>query len=254
MTFIIGPPVSVGLAVALFPQAGLIIAMFLLIVGVASLILQRKTEPVLSVSHAVICKPRWIMSQTGMQLLVLLMIAMGAIVGTVDISSVALAEYVKQPAAASLVLSAYALGSCLMGLVYGALTLKTSLPRLLLLGGILTALSVLPLYFVSDVVSLAIVVFIAGLFFAPTMIVAMSLVENLVSENQLTEGMTWLLAGLNIGVAMGAALSGKLVDSYSVQAGFLVAIMGGVIVLLAATLGQRRHLLSNNSIDQATIE
>ncbi len=45
------------------------------------------------------------------------------------------------------------------------------------------------------------------------MIVAMSLVERLVPEQRLTEGMTWLLAGLNVGVALGAAFSGHVVDA-----------------------------------------
>jgi MFS family permease len=56
-------------------------------------------------------------------------------------------------------------------------------------------------------------VLLAGVFFAPTMIVAMSLVEQRVPAARLTEGMTWLLAGLNIGVALGAALSGQSVDA-----------------------------------------
>ncbi|XOT98069.1 MFS transporter, partial [Alcaligenes pakistanensis] len=48
----------------------------------------------------------------SVRLLALLMVAMGVIVGTVDIVSVAFAEQMGQPGAASVVLSAYALGSC----------------------------------------------------------------------------------------------------------------------------------------------
>ncbi|KAG1541035.1 hypothetical protein G6F50_014280 [Rhizopus delemar] len=57
--------------------------------------------------------------------------------------------------------------------------------------------------------ALAAAVLLAGLFFAPTMIVAMSLVEQRVPASRLTEGMTWLLAGLNIGVALGALGDGS---------------------------------------------
>lgn len=133
------------------------------------------------------------------RLLTLLMVAMGVIVGTVDIVSVAFAEQMGSPATASIVLSCYAIGSCAAGLLFGALKLKTPLHKLLLLGGLATAATTLPLLMAGNIASLSGAVLVAGLFFAPTMIVAMSLVERIVPERQLTEGMTWLLAGLNVG-------------------------------------------------------
>jgi hypothetical protein len=51
----------------------------------------------------------------------LLMVAMGTIVGVVDVVSVAFAQQQGQPAAASIVLSVYAIGSCLAGLAFGAM-------------------------------------------------------------------------------------------------------------------------------------
>ncbi|MEL5937950.1 MFS transporter, partial [Stenotrophomonas maltophilia] len=69
-------------------------------------------------------------------------------------------------------------------------------------------------------------------FCAPTMIVAMSLVDQRVPEARLTEGMTWLLAGLYIGVALGAALSGQCVVAGGVRSGFVVALVAGGGVLL----------------------
>lgn len=235
-TFIAGPPLSVGLTVALFPQAGLLVAAILLLVGVMLLVQQRSTEPSVVIHKTNLPKQKPILAMASLQLLIVLMIALGIIVGSVDILSVTLAQLQQQPAAASLVLSAYAIGSCAMGLIFGALDLKTPLPRLLFISGLMTFLSIAPIWWVSGVYSLAVVVFISGLFFAPTMIIAMSLVENIVPQSRLTEGMTWLLAGLNIGVALGAMLTGRMVDTYGVYAGFLVAIIGGVLVLLSTTL------------------
>ncbi len=68
----------------------------------------------------------------------------------------------------------------------------------------------------------------------------MSLVERMVPENKLTEGMTWLLAGLNVGVAMGAAVSGQVVDMDGARAGFSVALVAGGTVLLMGLWGYRR--------------
>lgn len=236
LTFIIGPPLSIGLSIALFPQAGLLLTAILLFLGVIALVIQRGTEPpVLALSSSQIGSGS-VIRMASVRLLALLMVAMGVIVGTVDIVSVAYAGQLGHPAAASLVLSAYAVGSCLSGLLYGSLKLKIPLHRLLWLGGLATATTTVPLILVTNLTALAAAVLVAGFFFAPTMIVAMSLIERQVAESQLTEGMTWLLAGLNVGVALGAAIAGQVVDSSGPRVGFYVASCAGILVLIVAFL------------------
>ncbi|SMR82834.1 MULTISPECIES: MFS transporter [Stenotrophomonas] len=250
VTFIAGPPLSVGLSVAVWPQAGVLAAALLLVVGVALLVLQRGTEPPLQTCEGA-APSRSLLRQPEICLLALLMLAMGVIVGTVDITSVAFAEQRGQPLAASAVLSAYALGSCAAGLLFGALKLQMPLQRLLLLGAGATALTTLPLLSVGTLPALAAAVLLAGLSFAPTMIVAMSLVEQRVPEWRLTEGMTWLLASLNIGVALGAALSGQSVDAGGVRSGFFIALVAGSVVLLVALLAQGALRTSASSTPSA---
>ncbi|VEB98641.1 multidrug resistance protein [Cedecea lapagei] len=240
VTFIVGPPLSVGLCVAVFPQAGLIAAALFLAVGVGTFVMQRKSEPPLEVLLPEQTRGTAVIRLANVRLLSLLMIAMGIIVGTVDIVSVAFANALGKPAAASLVLSAYAFASCLAGLLFGALKLRVPLYKLLLLGGFATAVTTLPLLMVSGVTSLTAAVLFAGLFFSPTMIVAMSLVEQIVPERSLTEGLTWLLSGLNVGVAIGAAVSGMVVDSYGAKAGFCVALSAGSGVLIVAYWAYRK--------------
>ncbi|WP_028696434.1 MFS transporter [Pseudomonas cremoricolorata] len=237
VTFIIGPPLSVGLSVAVLPQAGPLAAAALLVIGVAALVVQTASAPAVEAPLDALDDCRSLLRRRGVQLLTLLMIAMGVIVGSVDIVSVAFAAHVGQPAAASVVLSAYAVGSCVAGLVFGTLKLRVPLPRLLLLGGVATAAATLPLTMIDSIGAMAAAVLLAGVFFAPTLIVAMSLVERLVPGRRITEGMTWLLAGLNVGVALGAAVAGQVVDGNGAQAGFRVAACAGAAVLLAALLG-----------------
>lgn len=240
VTFIAGPPLSIGLAVAVLPHAGVLAAAVLLPIGVVALIAQRRTEPPIDAALSTAMRDGSVMHLPSVRWLALLMVAMGVIVGTVDVVSVAFAAHVGQPAAASLVLSAYAAGSCLSGVMFGALKLQAPLHRWLLLGGLATALTTLPLWWAGSLFGLGAAVFVAGVFFAPTMIVAMSLIEQQVPARQLTEGMTWLLAGLNVGVAFGAAASGQWVDAYGVRAGFLIAVCAGGAVLLAAMSAHRR--------------
>ncbi|EST14416.1 major Facilitator Superfamily protein [Pseudomonas putida S610] len=234
VTFIAGPPISVGLSVAVLPQAGPLAAAVLLAIGVFALAIQVSTEPPVEAHDGAGQGSDSVFRLADVRLLALLMVAMGVIVGTVDIVSVAFAEQMGMPAAASVVLSCYAIGSCAAGLMFGALKLETPLHKLLLLGGLATAATTLPLLLAGNIIGLAGAVLVAGLFFAPTMIVAMSLVERIVPERKLTEGMTWLLAGLNVGVAGGAAVSGQVVDALGAKAGFNVALAAGAAVLLVA--------------------
>lgn len=233
LCFIIGPPVSVGLCVAFFPEAGPLLAMIFLVIGVTSFVLQKKTEPPVNPNpqkHASVIHTRIVKRLT------LLMIFLGIIVGTIDVSSVAFAKAQNMPATASMVLSFYAISSCLAGLLFGALRFSIPLSKLLLFAAIATTFSSIPILFVWDIFSLSMIVFIAGFFFSPTMIIAMSLVEEAVLEDQLTEGLTWLISGLGIGVALGAAITGFIIDEFSIGSGFMVAMLASILVLTMAYL------------------
>lgn len=235
--FIIGPPLSVGLSVAVFPEAGPLAAAILLAIGVAMFVAQKSTEPPV---HGVSATGGQLVLRIGaMRVLVLVLLAMGVIVGTVDVVSVAFAEQQGEPVAASIVLSVYAAGSCLAGLFFGSLKLSIPLPRLFLIGAVATAVAVVPFSFAADIAMLSAMVFAAGLFFAPTMIVAMGLGEAVVPPSQLTEGLTWMITGLGIGVALGAALAGWAVDRYGIQGGFNIALVAAAVILAVALLGYR---------------
>ncbi|MGK9417177.1 MFS transporter [Pseudomonas cedrina] len=240
VTFVAGPPISVGLSVAVFPEAGPLAAAVLLAIGALALAALATTEPLVESAEEMSKHTASVFRLPDVRWLTWLMVAMGVIVGTVDIVSVAFAEQMGSPAAASIVLSCYAVSSCAAGLLFGALKLEVPLHKLLLWGSLATAATTLPLLLADNIASLACAVLLAGLFFAPTTIVAMSLVERIVPERQLTEGMTWLLAGLNIGVAVGAAASGHLVDMESARHGFTAALAAGTAVLLIAIWSYRR--------------
>nr|WP_314418993.1 MFS transporter [uncultured Erwinia sp.] len=239
VSFIAGPPLAVALGVMVQAEAALLTAMLLLIVGVAALLSQRGTEPE-RISDAVTCGNRSLIRLPAVRLLVVLMMAMGVIVGTIDIVSVAFATEQGQPALASLVLSAYALGSCLAGLLFGTLPLRATLNQQLVFGGLGTALATLAPIVAGNILSLTAAVLLSGLFFAPTMIVAMSLAERAVPENRVTEGMAWLLAGLNIGVALGAAVAGQVLNQGTASQGFLVAVGAAGVILAVVFYGFRR--------------
>ncbi|MFF8501690.1 MFS transporter [Streptomyces anulatus] len=239
LTFVIGPALSVALCTVLFPEAGPLVAGVLLVLGILMFVPQKRTEP--PVARPADGHPRSgsAIRSGALRLLALTLLAGGAIVGTVDVVSVSFAEQQGSPAGAGIVLSVYAAGSAVAGLVFGTLRLRAPLPRLLVLGTAGTALTTLPLLLVGDLVTLSAAVFLPGLFFAPTMIVVMGLVERTVPPAVLTEGMTWAITGLSVGVASGAAVSGAIVDRFGPGGGFVVAVAAGATALLTALCARR---------------
>lgn len=227
LCFIVGPPLSVGLSMALFPEAGPMAAALLLLAGVALFVLQRRTEPPVTVHESQVRQSALVRHQRVVRTLALFMLAQGVIVGTIDVAAVAFATQQGRPAMASVVLSFYALGSCVMGLVFGALRLKAPLSRQIVWVGASVAVTAVPLLLADNLMALNLAVLLAGITFGPTITVAMGLVEQQVAASRLTEGMTWLLTGLAMGVALGAAAAGWVTDHLGAQMSFVVALLAG---------------------------
>ncbi|MEU1692469.1 MFS transporter [Streptomyces hirsutus] len=245
MCFILGPIISIGLSTAWFPEAGPLLAACFLAVGVFWLTAQRATEPTPHPRERAGDGGRGTgggtaLSSPGLQVLVATFAATGAIFGGVDVVTVAFAEERGHKAAASVVLAVYALGSCVAGLTFGLMRFAGAPERRWLLGICAMAVSMIPLLLVGNLPFLAVALFVAGLSIAPTMITTMSLIEEHVPRAQLTEGMTWVSTGLAVGVALGSAASGWVIDAAGARAGYGVPAVSGAVAVAVGFLGYRR--------------
>ncbi|WP_265515817.1 MFS transporter [Nitratireductor luteus] len=237
LMYIAGASLSVGLSVSLFPEAGMLVSTLFLAVGTVAFLLQRSTEPTLrptmdvaSVS-AIRLRP--------VQILTLALVFIGAIFATAEVSAVAITKELGQPGAASLVIGVYAVGSFVVGLVLGALNLATPLHRQLAIAVTVIAVTTVPLLFADTVALLALAVFVSGLAISPTFITAFGLIERRVPETALTEGITWVMTGIGIGMAAGAFTAGWVVDTFGPHNGFWVSVVSAMAALLTVLLGQR---------------
>jgi len=70
---------------------------------------------------------------------------------------------------------------------------------------------------------------VAGMTVAPIMIVTTGLVEQIVPAAALTEGITWIVTGLGVGVAVGSALAGRMIDEFGTTAGYAVAAVAALL-------------------------
>ncbi|MGX9117616.1 MULTISPECIES: MFS transporter [Mesorhizobium] len=237
LVYIAGASLSVGLSVALFPEAGMLASTLFLAFGSTAFILQRSTEPRVrpvdqgSRGSAIRLRP--------VQIITLALIFIGATFATTEVSTVAITKELGQPGAASLVIGVYALGSFVVGIIIGALNLKTPLQIQLAIAIAIIALTTLPLLVADTVPLLALAVFVSGVAISPTFITAFGLIERRVPEAMLTEGVTWVMTGIGIGMALGSFAAGWVVDAFGAQSGFLVSVAAGAIALVIVLLGMR---------------
>ncbi len=238
LVYIVGATLSVALSVTLFPEAGVLVSTVLLALGTAAFVLQRSTEPPRrarqsgSATSAIFLRP--------VQLITATMIFVGAIFATAEVTTVALTRELGRPEAAGLVISVYAAGSFIIGIVVGGLNLRASLHRQLLVSVGALLLLTLPLLLADTVALLAFTIFLSGVAVSPTFITAYGVIEKRVSPAVLTEGVTWVGTGVGIGMALGAFFSGWVVDTYGARNGFWVSVAAGIVALSIVAMGQKK--------------
>ncbi len=245
LVYIAGSSLAVGLSVSLFPEAGPLVSTLFLAVGSTAFILQRSTEP--QVRPALGSANQSAIRLPAVQVITFALIAIGILFGTAEVTVIALAKELGQPAAATFVLGSYAVGSLIIGLVFGTLRLKMPLSRQFAIAIAVAAATTVPLLFASNIPMLALALFASGIAISPTFITAFSLIERLVTPAKLTEGITWVTTGIGIGMAIGSFVSGWVIDSFGASSGFCVSVVAGGVALVTAVLGQ--PLLSTGSCD-----
>lgn len=135
-------------------------------------------------------------------------------------------------------IAALAVGSMLSGVAWGLIHWHSALRRRLIYTLALLAAGTLPLVVSRNLWLMMAFVFIAGIAVSPSLISAFTLTERLVPSNAVTEGFTWLGTAVGLGVALGAGLSGKLVDLSGANSAFSVATVAAGVAALVVLAGQ----------------
>ena len=161
----------------------------------------------------------------GMRVLVGTLTCTGAVVGVLNVTVPALAQNEGMASASGLLLGVLSASSMLSGLYYGARTWKASPGRrYACLVGILAAM-VAPLPAVESVAQLGGLLVLVGLAYAPSMISAYLLIDDLAPVGTLTEAYTWLVSANAGGVALGSALVGPVVEHAGIHWALALAVV-----------------------------
>jgi MFS family permease len=226
LIFVIGPLIATLIATHVDAVIVLYVSMALVLSGALWLATQRGTEPP---PHPVGGPPHpSAMRSKGVALLTVASAFMGIVFAGVELSMIAFCGQHGHRSLSGLVVALFAGGSGVAGFFYGARTWRHAVLwryRLqALIFGVLPFLLLIP----SNVTVLAVCAFLVGLGTAPTLITTFGLIERLVPGPALTEGLSWMLTGLNVGYGAGAAVVGEIADAHGARTAFWVAIAAGL--------------------------
>lgn len=232
--FILGPVVATTCAVKIAPSAGILAGLIFLAIGLPSLAAMKSTEPPaepanLKEPHPPILKNRIVQS------IVFPCAFLGGFFGSVGISVVGFAEEKNHPETTGWLLAIWAVGSAVAALINGGIKFKSEHATRFLIYLVGLTLGSVPLLFAQSISALAVALFINGLFIAPLIVNAYGTVENAVPAGQITEALTWVIAGMPLGGAISSALAGIVIDNYGAEAAFWVPL-GFMFAAIATTL------------------
>ena len=235
VVYLVGPLLAVLLSTGVHPLGGLVAVLVFTLGGGFAFAAQRATEPAVRAHPSASARERLPVGALGW--MVAAFALMGTIFGIIELSTVALAGHLGATAASGPALAILAAGSLLAGLGAGAFPWKASPQRRFTAGQALLGLAVLPLALVGNVPLLFAASFVAGFAIAPTLIAGFSMVESEVPQSRLTEGLAWASMAITVGAALGAAVSGPVIDRIGPSQSFLVASACGGVAAVAGALG-----------------
>jgi MFS family permease len=251
LVYLLGPPLATVLATTVQPAAGLVAAIVTGLVGTLLFCSLRATEPP---AHPVHSESGARTSMPWLQLvpLALICLAMGGVFGSTEVVTVAFAEDLGEKSIAGVLLSLWALGSLVAGFATGAVSWRNTPAARMRLGVVAFTVLMAPTPLVGGAVAMGVLLFLAGFAIAPTLIAAVSFVEQTVPARRLTEGIAILTTTIAAGIAPGAAVAGVVIDAHGPHAAYLVPVCSGLIGVVAAvaTRGGRSIGSSRDDVDE----
>ncbi len=231
--FVVGPVIGVLVSTLWFPEAGLLLAETLFLVGMLTFLSARQTEPPV-VPHDE-RPPGVAVRRPGLLIVATALVMTGVIFGANEVIAVAYTAEQGSASFSSVVLGAFAVGSTVSGIVFGTRVFRSSLTtRLLVAAGAMFVLEA-PALVVGGVWPLALVMLVAGSATAPMLITSLSLAQRLVPRALITEGMAVAITGILIGISIGSAVGGWAIEAWGARSAYAVPVLaGGLAVVVVA--------------------
>ena len=264
MAFIFSPSISIALAAAIAPVAGMVCGGVAFAVGVVLLCSAKGTEPypgwsqgeaagsaadvvgaadaaeavgdaagegALAEGAAAVASAASVPSKSllatseAVRVLFVIYAFAGSFLGLFDTATVSLSEDLNSPDFAGAVLMASGAVSMTAGFLFGMVRLRAPLPKQLVVAACAVGLSFGTMFLIDSAPTLMVVALLGACTYAPLLIVANGVCERAVPDARLTEAITWLNAGYTCGAAFGPTVAGALIDTFGTMASFKVGTL-----------------------------
>ena len=241
LCFAIGPLLTALLASAVSPVAAVLVAAVMATVGalwMAGTPAVRDVQPHPAAGGGGRGGP---LRSPAVRALLLTVAGVGVGFGAIEVSLPAFVEDLGgRPATGGLLLSVWAVGSIVGGLVYGGAQLSAPPRRQLpVLVAALALSSALPLL-ADGLVGMSALMFVYGLTIAPFSACSSVLLSEAAPAGTTTEAFAWSSSMIFGGAAIGSALAGVLVERSGPTAGLLVTAGAGLVATVATVSGLLR--------------
>jgi predicted MFS family arabinose efflux permease len=245
ITFVLGPPLALGLGAVWSMGAALAAAGVLMLVSTlvfATRPASRDWRPDASIPR----RRGGSLGSSAILVLALIELGCGAVFGATEVGITAAAKVLGSTAAAGPLLGIWGVGSLFGGIAatrFGG-GARHAGGLIVLLIGLAIAHGALILAS-GSVLAIGAVILLAGATIAPTAASIYAMVDRFAPAGTATEAFSWVLTAAYTGEALGAAVGGGLVQSAGAAAAFAFVGAAGAVTVLVAALG--RHLLDGAS-------
>ena len=162
----------------------------------------------------------------------------GCAFGTIEVALPAFSDAQGARGAAGVLLAAFALGSFAGGLAYGARTWRASLDRRYPRALAAFAAGLVPVLLAPSLPVMLAAALLAGATIAPIFATGYAIVGRIAPPGTITEAYAWISTSIVLGVAVGNATAGALVEASSHRGALLAGL---AVALLAAFVARRRR-------------
>jgi predicted MFS family arabinose efflux permease len=241
ITFVLGPPLALGVGAVWSMGAALASAGLLMLIATVLFAWQpasRAWRPDRSAPR----RRGGSLGSPAILILALMELGCGAVFGATEVGITAAAKALGSTAAAGPLLGIWGLGSLFGGIVatrVGGGARRSS--GLIMLIAALAAAHGALIFATGNVLALGAVILLAGATIAPTAASIYAMVDRFAPAGTVTEAFSWALTAAYTGEALGAAVGGGLVQGSGATAAFAFVGAAGAVTVLVAFLG-RRHL------------
>jgi len=253
LVFIVGPLLAVAVTALLGPAQA--VAGSGLLAGVGAFGLATSAASRHTHGKRVVERAHGALRSPAVRVLVLTVFAMVIAFAAIDVATIAAARGRDTSGssgngAAGIMIAFWGIGSMVGGLAFGSRSWpgRRSTKILVFVTGIVVLTAVLvPL---SNLVALTVVLFLGGLFYAPSFSCINQAVQRTAMPGASTESFAWIGTGALVGASIGSTIGGFAVTHGGVAAGYAVAT-ASLVVALAVVFSGRRAVRAGDAIVDA---